>query len=357
MRDEYHMKRKWVGVGIMLLFMGICLFPVTAQDAKDSQSTSRGTWLYVGGSGPGNYTMIQDAINHASDGDTVFVYSGLYSEEIIVNHSITLLGENKVMTIIDGQEFTPGHSVTLSSDNVRVSGFTIQNCGEAFIVLSNSNEISGNLLTIIKYIGVDIKGNNNHIHDNEIRMMGTGIGCGIGILSCYNNTVSDNTIHGFLFGIKVQNCPDGYPNTIQRNEIYTSGKYGIFINLAVTNLRISGNSIDGNQRGIFFSLDGSCNTIHILCNIIKNSTEIGLFFEYPKSSGSAHNLIFRNIFLNNAVDFTFKVSKTRLRFFVLNNYWEEPHFLPVFLIGSQEAFGLAFHTYKVDLMPAKMKIK
>ena len=34
--------------------------------------------LYVGGSGEGNYTKIQDAIDDASDGDIVFVYNGTY---------------------------------------------------------------------------------------------------------------------------------------------------------------------------------------------------------------------------------------------------------------------------------------
>jgi len=36
--------------------------------------TTTGSTLYVGGSGPNNYTSIQDAINDASDGDTIYVY-------------------------------------------------------------------------------------------------------------------------------------------------------------------------------------------------------------------------------------------------------------------------------------------
>jgi hypothetical protein len=35
-----------------------------------------GNILYVGGGGPGNYTKIQDAINNAINGDTIFVFSG-----------------------------------------------------------------------------------------------------------------------------------------------------------------------------------------------------------------------------------------------------------------------------------------
>jgi hypothetical protein len=50
----------------------------TAKDIEKSQTTSKGNWLYVGGSGPGNYTKIQDAIDNASNGDTVFVFNGTY---------------------------------------------------------------------------------------------------------------------------------------------------------------------------------------------------------------------------------------------------------------------------------------
>ena len=39
-----------------------------------------GNILYVGGSGPGNYTKIQDALDNATEGDTVYVYSNTYYE-------------------------------------------------------------------------------------------------------------------------------------------------------------------------------------------------------------------------------------------------------------------------------------
>ena len=45
---------------------------------------SLGITLYVGGAGPGNHTTIQSALDAASDGDTVFVYSGTYTENIYI---------------------------------------------------------------------------------------------------------------------------------------------------------------------------------------------------------------------------------------------------------------------------------
>ncbi len=86
------MKRKWLAIGIILLFVGVTIAPVMAQNIEKSQSTSRGNWLYVGGSGPGNYTRIQDAINDTFDGDTVFVFSGIYHEYIRVNNIYQIIG-------------------------------------------------------------------------------------------------------------------------------------------------------------------------------------------------------------------------------------------------------------------------
>ena len=38
-----------------------------------------GKTLYVGGSGPSNYTQIQDAVDSASNGDTAFVQPNIFS--------------------------------------------------------------------------------------------------------------------------------------------------------------------------------------------------------------------------------------------------------------------------------------
>ena len=53
--------RKGLAVCIILLFIGICIIPSNAKDTEKLLQTSRGNWFYVGGSGPGNYSKIQDA--------------------------------------------------------------------------------------------------------------------------------------------------------------------------------------------------------------------------------------------------------------------------------------------------------
>ena len=105
--------------------------------------------LYVGGTGPNNYTKIQDAIDDASDGDTVFVYNGIYYENITIDKSISLIGEDKNTTVIDG--IGEYHVVDVKAKWVNISGFSIENTswstGSAIVLYSNYNNISGNIIS------------------------------------------------------------------------------------------------------------------------------------------------------------------------------------------------------------------
>jgi len=49
--DKYPLIGKGLAVGIILLFVGTCIIPSTAQDTGKPLPISRGDWLYVGGSG------------------------------------------------------------------------------------------------------------------------------------------------------------------------------------------------------------------------------------------------------------------------------------------------------------------
>ena len=75
---------------------------------------------------PEDFGSIQEAIDNAVDGDTVYVKTGEYHENVRINKPISLVGENVDTTIIDGNP-PEGFRipVTIESDNVSVSGFKI----------------------------------------------------------------------------------------------------------------------------------------------------------------------------------------------------------------------------------------
>lgn len=121
--------KKWCVTGIILLFVGTCTIPSIAQNTENaSLPTSKGNWLYVGGSGPGNYSNIPEAMENATNGDTIYVYSGIYGT-LTIRKSLNIIGENKYTTILNGSGASAHDAVAIEANDVNLSGFTIQNGG------------------------------------------------------------------------------------------------------------------------------------------------------------------------------------------------------------------------------------
>ena len=130
--------KKLLVIGIIILLVGMSV-PSTGINVEKSTTVSfNGNTLYVGGSGPGNYTKIQDAIDNASDGDTVFVYddSSPYFENLSISHSITLMGEGQSSTIISGFAYA---AIRIYAPNVTIRDFTIENPGDLGILIRTSD--------------------------------------------------------------------------------------------------------------------------------------------------------------------------------------------------------------------------
>ena len=194
------MIRKCLAIGIILLFIGTCIIPAIAQDTEKTLPSSRGIWLYVGGSGPGNYTMIQDAINASSDGDIVYVFAGLYIELVTINHSIRLVGEDKNTTIVDGNDIPHlTNTITILKDNVVVTNFTIQNGHFNGIMISSSNNTIFNNIITRNGGGIYFSGGyppqlkDNLIRDNQIINNGGCINTGLSIRTTISHNIFKNS--------------------------------------------------------------------------------------------------------------------------------------------------------------------
>lgn len=106
--------------------------------------------IIVDNEGDGDYTNIQDAIDNASEGDIIKVYSGFYKGDIIINKRIILIGvpeefgrgNDTGKPVIDGGN----NAVTVIANNVVISGFIIQNASSGVKILSNYNKIEENVI-------------------------------------------------------------------------------------------------------------------------------------------------------------------------------------------------------------------
>jgi parallel beta-helix repeat protein len=193
--------RKGLAIGIILLFVGTCIIPAVAQNTEKTLPTSRGDWLYVGGSGPGNYTTIQSALDAANPGDTVFVFNGIYYENAYIETSIHLIGEDKNNTIIDGGG-VQGSTVVFHANYIYLSGFTIRNCGDwandggvwitdAWSHHSSFNTVTNNIICNNQKPGIIAYQTNNNTITNNIFLDNV---CAIEFGSySYYNVISQNT--------------------------------------------------------------------------------------------------------------------------------------------------------------------
>ena len=87
-------------------------------------SNTQGPW---NGSHDHPYRTIHDGITNAGDGDTVYVFNGLYTETVTVNKSVYIRGESQEGAIIDGGN--NGSVVRVTAENVRMRLFTVRNSG------------------------------------------------------------------------------------------------------------------------------------------------------------------------------------------------------------------------------------
>jgi nitrous oxidase accessory protein len=81
--------------------------------------------IIVDDDGPADFNNIQDAINDANYGDTIYVAEGIYVENITLKNGVALIGQDPYSTIIDGND---NGSVVISEDcdsNTILGGFTI----------------------------------------------------------------------------------------------------------------------------------------------------------------------------------------------------------------------------------------
>ncbi len=245
--------KKGFVLGIFVLLVGAIVIPSTVGIIEKKTP-------FIGQNSRG---YIQDLIDNASNGDTIYIPSGTYYESIIIDKPINLVGEDRDTTIIDGSG--SGDVVKVTADWVNISGFTIRN-----------SEIS--------YSGIDIISNNNTIIDSSI----SNNWVGIWVKNSQSNTILNNNFN--LNNRRGINLEDSNSNTITSNNI-SNNKYGITLNFSYQNI-ITGNTVTFNYWGIDVWDSSTYNTI--TGNTISNNDYYGIYLY-----GSSRNNITDNTISNN----------------------------------------------------------
>ena len=335
----------------LIVLVSVNFLPNSIGVSKESSSI-----IYVDDDGEADYIRIQDAIDNASDGDFIFVYNGIYNEDVEVNKPITLIGEDMNQTIINKRGFD------VEADNVSISGFTIQNDFLGIsIYYSNFVNVYGNKIINQEFKALALFGSSNvYIEGNIINnsyYWGIGIGYSTNV-SIIGNTITNTGIYS---GISITNSNKILisGNTICNNNNNSRG-VGIYLETSFNNIIRDNNvrnnygniqlceSHDNTIEGNFISdaiydgivLHHSTTSTNIKNNHISDNNRYGLYIE--STSG---NSVTCNNFIGNERNAFINVNGNHWE----GNYWNRPRLFPKFIFGIE-----GFHLFvDIDWRPSK----
>lgn len=282
-----------------------------------------------------DFETIQEAINDPNtlDGHTIAVDEGTYYENVVVNKSVSLVGEDKFRTIVDGRAIKT--VINVIARYVTITGFAIREGGpgEGIYVhhSSHGNNISYNIV-MNNSVGIWLNGSNNNI------LLGNNCTSntfdGMFLKSSHNNTLLGNialdNAYGFWVEASSGNSLIGNNASNNRNtgfwitsssENKFSGNavskelFGFWVEKSRSNV-ISGNVIScgNNSYGITFADSGN--------NTVEGNTASNNFVGIRLGVQSGGNTIFHNNFDNNNETLR-GVAANSLDNGVDGNYWSD----------------------------------
>ena len=219
--------------------------------------------ITVDDDGPADYQTIQEAIDAAIPGDTIYVYEGTYPEHVIVNKTVKLKGEAKEKVIVTGSG--SGTVFLVTADRVSISRFTIRD-GDYGIFSDRTDalEVTDNIVTSYIYGIYQNRTTDSWITYNDISYGEYGIVT----YEAHNdgirhNTISYNTVYGAKdYNSQLKNCFNW--NKFFKNKV----AYYYDPDQELSTLEFDGNIIEDNEIGIKVA---GASTVKLTNNTIRNN--------------------------------------------------------------------------------------
>jgi parallel beta-helix repeat protein len=274
-------KQSFIGILIIIILILSCLQFFSSYSISPPSNfliiNSKGEYIQQ------SFVSIQEAINAAENGSIVNVPSNTYFERIIVNKTITLVGEDALTTIIDGSN--SGTVVEVVANNVGIVGFTIQNSGWGW---------TNNGIYVRFADNCEIK-NNRLLHNcHNIRL-------NYSQWSEVTYNIIDGTVPSYGYGIRLINSV----NCLAKSNNVSNCIGAVHLENA-TNCTVEENYFTQNSQGI--RLYSPCTYNKIVANTVYNNSYDGMIEPMPGNTTFLDNVFFHNNFIDNEYPFIYSTS-------------------------------------------------
>ena len=245
--------------------------------------------ITVDKNGEGDYTTIQEAVNNAPEGSTIYIKTGIYQENINIKKTITLIGEDK--TIINPISEKNKYAIRIGAPEVKLNRLSITNGAPGLyttgIYISAPNTEIEDCNIYDTPIGIAIWTSNNNINNCKFWNCTDE---GIALLGSKNSECNNNKITNCLFynncdGIELQYSSNNmilgcefYENTHTGiNAIAESNNKNIIADCKIYDNRVNGIYLSSSSENqiidciISDNKDGNIITKNSYNNIIKNT--------------------------------------------------------------------------------------
>ena len=296
------------------------------------------SWCVNPGGTNGCFASINAAIAQASPYDTINVQPGTYTEDVVVNKPISIVGASRSNTIVDASGLANGFNIDgLDSPglaNVTVTGFTVQNANLEGVVITSAS--------FVNVWGNNVKGNDKALSDqgcpglpswetaeaqdcgeglhlagvdhatitsNNVEQNAGGILLSDELNVTHDNLISYNSVHDNAYdcGITLAShppAPGRAPSKVQ--QAGATGPFGLSHNTIFANVSYhNGYQAPGGVGiGVFDSVPGASNNGNVIVgNVTYNNGQPGVsMHSHTPSQGLTDTIIAGNIIYNNGAD-------------------------------------------------------